>query len=307
MHTFPRGCTPDAARAARLAYATWAQAQAYLPVYWQPGWLDAVAPGQWWATSAGEAWEVGEWAWPLVLRRTLGGRVAGPPEASAYGGPWFPPGATAAVGLPAGCDYARLTCHQASAAWQFGRRCRALATQVVSLPELRPWTKPIRRLLRRGAETSVTEQVAFATVTQTVKAVLRTRPHLGRSAVWAAFERAAEVGYADCVVVREAATGHLQGVAVCVYDERRAYTPMVLRLGGAPAPTSTLLQVRMIELARGRGLLAVDLLSGYLPGVRKFLRQFGAVPEWYAQVRLTRGPLWALAEEVRARTNHARL
>lgn len=292
---------------ARRQYREWAAAQADLPIYFQPGWLSLVGGSDWRATMTHRADGSVAVAWPYLPRRRLGLRLVGLPPATPYLGPVFPTGCPPdRTALPAGVGYAAFTVHDPRAAWVFGRRCRAMATQVLDLSVDLPLDSDLRRRLRRGREAlrvrEATEEADYRAFTRALIA----RPQAG-APTWPDIFRAAHfLGLARVYLVEDA-SGRAHGFAAVPYDSKTGYLTALVRTLDAHPSTATVLLEHIAVQARQHNLEVLDLQSGYLPGVRRFYLRFGARPRWYGLVRLPANKLYGGLDLLRATTSSSRL
>ncbi len=291
----------------RRAYREWAGEQVYLPLYWQPQWLDTVAPLAWDArlyyTSRGRLTA----AWPYYTHARAGLRWLGLPPHTPYGGPRFLYPSPEALTLPHGHEYGVFTVHQPQAAWSFGRACRALATQSLHLGAAPGYPADIRRLLRHAERDSVIRPLDGPVDLDALREILTTRSECGSPAVVDVLARARDQGFGQLWGSHRRSDGRLQGAVGFVHDDRVGYTLLLVRSADALPSTNTSLTNHYIEYARALGIESIDMQSGYLPGVRAFVASFGAVPQWYGQVRIANTALWRGLEFLQSVRNKSRI
>ena len=292
---------------AREAYAAWAEAQDQLIPYARPAWLDIVAPEKWRAQVTLDGKGGVQSAWPYVPKRTMGLRWASLPTATAYLGPSFStsyPGP--APPLPPDLGYAVFTVHDPRAAWLYGRRCRAMATQVIELTAAREYDADLRRLLRRGRESLRVRRAESDADFSAFAKALRANSQAG-TPEWAVhFRRAQAEGLARVFLVEDG-DGRAHGFAALPYDGQAAYLSCLLRsVNPHPSAAVSLLDHAIEEFA-AIGASELDLQAGYLPGVRNFFARFGPQPKWYGLVRLPRNRLYGALDTLRAVTSTRRL
>lgn len=291
---------------ARAAYRSWAETQEYLPLHWQPRWLDLVAAGVWEASLVRDAAEEVVVAWPYCeARRGLLRWLSKPPH-SFYGGPRFLAHTSETIRLPDGHGYGAFTVHQPEAAWTFGRQCRGMATQVIALDAVPAYDTDMLRSLRKAERDLALRPLSSAADLGVASVLLSERPVCGSTDALTVIAGAQSRGYGK-LVGAYGAEDRLQGFVGVVYDGRRAYMPLLVRRIGAHSSTTAALVHHAVELAKEMHLVAFDMMSGYLPGVRHFHQRLGARPEWYGQVRVAQTPMWKGLEFIQSIRNDSRL
>ena len=258
------------------------------------------------AVSRNDAYQPDGWAWPFVEQRSYGIGIAGAPPASPYCGPYSSTGDYADITLPPSLRYARITLHQPVAAWQLGRRLRAMATQIVTHAAREAYPRDVvGRLRQAGATLTIAplEQVHLPSARE----ILANNPTLGR-ANWLDVGLGAQRGGFGCVLAAVSNDDlRLQAFYIGLKDATRSYSLMTVRAPDAHPAASTALHDAVLTWSEGSGCLHHDFQAGYLPGVRGFHARLGAKPHWYGQARLTRGTVVGALEWLRSRTNPARL
>ena len=297
---------PDPA-SANDAYREWSRTSEELLVFARPQWLDLVAPDAWCSELIYGPRGRCVGAWPYVPTSRMGLRWASLPRATPYLGPVLTDPPTVASGKPPGAlGYIAFTVRDPSAAWRYGRACRAMATQVIDLNERPRYSSSIGRLIRRGrGELSVRQAVSREDFGK-LRLLLREQPASGDYRSVAAYTAACERGLASTWLAEDG-EGRTQGMVVVPEDRRCAYLAVQVRASEAHAATMAVLVDEVLSDLERRGIPRLDFESGFLPGVREFHRRLGARPCWYGLVRLSRGPAYSMLERIRAATNRRRI
>ena len=291
----------------REAYRHWAAQQPALMPFHQPAWLDIVAPRDWTATAAEPSFSAAQWAWPYLVRRRLSAATLVLPPATPYLGPWLPAGATMAQEvLPQGVAYGVFTVHQPAAAWSYGTKTRAMASQQIDLRQNTSYDSDLQRRLRRGAEQLHVRDMTTRLQLQEAIALCQANPHAAHPDAAQHLYQAEQQNFGNLLGVYSGHNDQLQGICGVLYGGGIAYVPLTLRSSTAHPSTTTLLIDAQIRAAQERSCTDYNFCSGFLPGVRDFHARFGAVPCWYGQVRLAANVLWQGLETWRALTNKQR-
>lgn len=273
-----------------------------MPLFHRADWLDAVS--ETWTASADD-WESPSYVWPYDSRKRYGFAYLCPPVATPRLGPLCLRPNCAPPPLPHDWGYGWYTLRAPRDLWHVPTHARAMATLTLDLTAPRRYSKTLRKRLRRGQG-----KLAFATAADDAWeeiAALASAPHAHvapgtAAAVW----RARQSGRAQVYEVRSPG-GRLEGVTAAGVGVGDAHMLFLVRATTADSDVGAVLQAGAIADLRSRGVAHLDFLAGNLPGPREFMDAFGASAEWYAQVRVSRSPLWSGLEWVRSRTNRARI
>lgn len=288
-------------------YRTWANVQPSLCVFWQPAWLDIVAPEAWRVAIARDHKNRITRLWPYVAQERMGLRWATLPLATPYLGPQFSrEHGKRTLTLPKDIGYALVTVQDPSLAWQSRLRIRSMATQVLEFTRRPVYDSSLRRLLKQAPKALMFSQTNIQEDEGDIRKLLIARPEVAPLASLPVYIDAVARGLARAWKVCDA-SGAIEAIAVTPYDRVRAYLTFQLRAHGSHPAAMAYLLDRIISDLNDAGLKSLDFESGYLSGVRRFHARFGAHPEWYGQARLARHIGWRAADFVRAATNPRRL
>lgn len=288
------------------AYRQWASSyNGYLPLYWQPVWLDFVDP-QWKACCEDDDWNSAQWVWPFSLVKRAKLSYLSLPRCTAYLGPLILGDASVTIPvLPKGVQYGVYTFDNPSISWSSAPHARAMATQAIFINEQQKYSAELRRRLRRGKEVLSVHRYTSSYENQVID-LFREKSSILPNGIFELMLYAQEKEIGEMYVVLND-SNKIQSVGGLLWDSQKSYAPFSVRANHAHGSANPLLYAQFVAHSEVLGVAQLDLQSGFLDGSRKFFESFGAVPIWYGQVRVAKGLIWRSLEFVRSYSNPNRL